>query len=247
MTGYFDELAVRLRERGVPEETVRATVADLTAYLAETDADPEEEFGPAAEFAEQLGVGSVEESAAGEDTWRWTADVFADERRLNEFGDQGWEVDRVDALGWFISHRDPREPQRWEYRREVVTRKGRQALVERLAPDGWEPCGTWAFYEYFKRPKAASLGPDAEIDALPSAPAKGVFFSRRFYALIVVMLAGLVGALALLPSASGTVEGFVVGLLIGAAGGALAALVALWFSARRHEKSRRHEEPRGRS
>lgn len=238
MTGYFDELAVRLRERGVPEETARATVADLTAYLAETDADPEEEFGPAAEFAEQLGVAPVTEAAAEEDTWRWTADIFVDERRLNEFGDQGWEVDRVDAVGWFISHRDQREPQRWEYRREVVTRKGRQALVERLAPDGWEPCGTWVFYEYFKRPKAASLGPGAEIDSPPSAPAKGVFFSKRFYLLMVVLLVGLVFALALLPSASGAGEGFVVGLLIGAAGGALAGLGALWFAARRHDRSR---------
>ncbi|WP_431901155.1 hypothetical protein [Nonomuraea sp. bgisy101] len=238
MTGYFDELAVRLRERGVPEDTVRATVADLTAYLSETSGDPEEEFGPAAEFAEQLGVTPVAEPVAEEDTWRWTADIFVDERRLNEFGDQGWEVDRVDAVGWFISHRDLREPQRWEYRREVVTRKGRQALVERLAPDGWEPCGTWVFYEYFKRPKAASLGPEAGIDSPPSAPVKGVFFSKRFYLLMVVMLAGLIFALALLPSASGAGEGFVVGLLIGAAGGALAGLGALWFAARRHNRSR---------
>ncbi|MGV9308654.1 MULTISPECIES: hypothetical protein [unclassified Nonomuraea] len=239
MSRYFDELAVRLRERGIPEETVRATVADLSAYLAETGADPEEEFGTAEEFAEQLKVTPETEPAVQADTWRWTADIFVDERRLNEFGDQGWEVDKVDALGWFVSHRDPREPQRWEYRREVGTRKGRQALAERLAPDGWEPCGTWVFYEYFKRPKAASLGPDAAIDSPPSAPAKGVFFSRRFYALIVVMVVALAGALALLPSASGAGEGFLVGLLLGAAGAGLAGLVALWVAARRHDRSRR--------
>ncbi|GAA2362575.1 DUF2812 domain-containing protein [Nonomuraea africana] len=233
MSGYFDELAVRLRERGVPEDTVTATVADLTAYLAESGGDPEEEFGPAAGFARQLGAAPATENAAESSTWRWTADIFVDEHHLNEFGDQGWEVDRVDAAGRFVCHRDEDNPQRWEYRREVVTRKGRPALVEELAPDGWEPCGTWFFYEYFKRPKAASLGPDAELGAPPRAPGKGAFFSKRFFLLIGFCAVCLVLSLVLLSGVSGGGAGFLVGLLAGAAGGALAALGALWFQARR--------------
>ncbi|MEU4543751.1 hypothetical protein [Nonomuraea dietziae] len=237
MSTYFDELAVRLRERGVPEETVTATVADLTAYLAESGGDPEEEFGPAADFAQQLGAAPASEGAAESSTWRWTADIFVDERHLNEFGDQGWEVDRVDAAGWFVSRRDEDNPQRWEYRREVVTRKGRQALVEELAPDGWEPCGTWFYYEYFKRPKAASLGPEAQLGAPPRAPGKGVFLSRRFFLLIGFSAVCLVVSLLLLINVSGGGAGFVVGLLAGAAGGALAALGSLWFQARRRDRS----------
>ncbi len=164
----------------------------------------------------------------------WTADIFADERRLNEFGEQGWEVEKVDKKGMFVSHRDPERPQRWEYRRDVVTLKGRRALVERLAPDGWEPCGTWLYYEYFKRPKAASVGPAAEIDSPPPAPGGRLFFSKRFYLLAVLLIvvcvlavAGIGGML----SATTPIKGgdFAIGVAIGM----LAALVALWLATRK--------------
>jgi len=200
MSGYFEDLAARLRAAGVPEERVAATVDDLRAYLGDSGTDPEEEFGPAAEFAGMLTAGE-EPAAAGPaqgERWVWTADIFVDRRRLNEFGEQGWEVETIDNLGRFVCTRAAERPQRWEYRREVVTPADREEVGERLAHDGWEPCGTWLFYAYYKRPKAALVGPAAELDAAPPRPAGRAFFSRRFYLFLAVYLvvlgAVLVGA-----------------------------------------------------
>ncbi|WP_424528945.1 hypothetical protein ACOZ38_04520 [Sphaerisporangium viridialbum] len=232
MGDYFDDLAVLLRARGVPQERITATIDDFTAYVQESGTDPEEEFGPVADFAPQFGVEPGPGPTAG--TWVWTADIFADERRLNEFGEQGWEVEKVDKKGMFVSHRDPERPQRWEYRRDVVTLKGRRALVERLAPDGWEPCGTWLYYEYFKRPKAASVGPAAEIDSPPPAPGGRLFFSKRFYLLAVLLIVVCVPAVAGIGgmlSATTPIKGgdFAIGVAVGI----LAALVALWLATRK--------------
>ncbi|MFF1697439.1 hypothetical protein ACFVXC_28130 [Streptomyces sp. NPDC058257] len=224
---YFADLAERLREHRVPADRVAATVADLQAHLEESGgADPEAEFGPAAEFARELvpaapaGAEAPEAAGAHVETWRWTADTYVDEELLNRFGDEGWEVERVDALGRFVSHRDLESPQRWEYRRELVTR-GREGLDERLAPDGWEACGNWIVYAWFKRPRAASLGPGAEISAPPRVPDRWRFFSRRFYVLVavvaaVVVLAGVAVAVDDGESRSGL--GFVAGILVGPLG-----------------------------
>ncbi|GAA5051070.1 hypothetical protein HNP84_006533 [Thermocatellispora tengchongensis] len=238
MSDYFDELARLLREAGVPRERVDATVGDLAAYVAESGTAPEEEFGPAAAFARTLGAGAAPaesaESASEGGRWVWTADIFIDEQRLNEFGAQGWEVETVDKRGMFVSRRDAERPQRWEYRREVVGREGRRALAERLAPDGWEPCGSWVHYEYFKRPAAASVGPAAEITAPPPAPAARMFLSRRFYALaaaLFAVIAAVVAGVGVVLTAVTPIKG--AHFWTGAAIGALAALGALWLMLRR--------------
>jgi hypothetical protein len=193
MTEYFDTLAARMRAHGMPAGEVAGTVQDLAAYAADSGTDPREEFGPPEEFATRLvGDGSTERAPATE-AWVWTADAFHDRQRLNEFGDEGWEVERVDGLGRFVSRRDLREPQRWEYRRESVrpTPESRTALAARLAPDGWEPCGTWIFYEYFKRPKAADLGPAAALADVPVVPPRRAFWSKGFGVYLVVWVAFL--------------------------------------------------------
>lgn len=227
---YLLDLADRLRELGLPADRIEATVVDLGAHLDESDgAGPEAEFGPVAEFARELAPAGVRRPDAPEahvETWRWTADTYVDEELLNRFGDEGWEVERVDALGRFVSHRDLDRPQRWEYRRELVTR-GREGLDERLAPDGWEACGNWIVYAWFKRPRAASLGPGAEISAPPEVPERWRFFSRRFYALVavaavVIALAGV--AVALADGGAGSGFGFATGILAGA----LVPFAALW-------------------
>ncbi|MGW7273509.1 hypothetical protein ACWGH5_23620 [Streptomyces sp. NPDC054864] len=227
---WFDDLAALLRERGMSSDHVTATLADLRAHLEESGgADPEAEFGPAAEFAGELapaggrGPGIPE---AHVETWRWTADTYVDEELLNRFGAEGWEVERVDALGRFVSHRDLERPQRWEYRRELVTR-GREGLDERLAPEGWEPCGNWIVYAWFKRPLAASLGPEAEVASPPPVPGRRSFLSRKFYllvasTLVALAVAGVAGALD--DGDSGTGLGFAGGALVGA----LVSLAALW-------------------
>jgi hypothetical protein len=235
--GYLLDLADRLREHGLPADHIEATIADLGAHLEESGgADPEAEFGPVEEFARELAPADGQRHDAPEadvETWRWSADTYVDEKLLNRFGGEGWEVERVDALGRFVSHRNLDRPQRWEYRRELVTR-GREGLDERLAPEGWEACGNWIVYAWFKRPVAASLGPDGEIPEPPAAPQRWNFLSAKFYVLLAVALVAvaLLGVAAVLDGdgdgdgESSTGLGFAGGLLVGAAV-PVAALVAL--------------------
>lgn len=193
MNDYFDTLAERLRALGMPAEEVAGTVQDLAAHAADTGADPREEFGAPEEFAARLaGTGGAAGSPGpAAETWTWTADAFHEVDRLNEFGDQGWEVERIDGRARFVSRRDLNDPQRWEYRRETVrpTRGSREAVAERLAPEGWEPCGTWICFEYFKRPKAAAIGPAAGLDSVPSVPARSTYWSGGFAALAGMLVA----------------------------------------------------------
>ncbi|NDZ77980.1 hypothetical protein G3I19_05445 [Streptomyces sp. SID10853] len=181
MTRYFDELAAALRSHGRPGEEVAATVADLSGYLAETGRGPEEEFGPAGLFAERLtGGGGTGEPGAGAETWKWTCDIYTDRRHLNFYGDQGWEVEGLDRLGRFVCRRDRDAALRWEYRREAANNAAeRDTLTTGLAPDGWEPCGHWFFFMYFKRPRAAEAGPDAALNAAPGPPDQHLFFGDR--------------------------------------------------------------------
>ncbi|MFF0312422.1 hypothetical protein ACFYSC_33745 [Streptosporangium sp. NPDC004379] len=241
MSDYFDALAALLRDRGVPAERVASTIEELAGHVAESGAAPEEEFGPVAAFADSLGGVTGDDAAGGDDrtasageSWSWTADIFADERRLNEFGGQGWEVDRVDRRGMFVSHRDPERPQRWEYRRETVWPEGRRAVTERLAPDGWEPCGTWFLYEYFKRPGAASAGPAAEIGSPPPAPGGRLFLSVRFLLLLAAWLLLVIAAGWAVRGGFGGDDGadFAVGTATGV-GVVAGAALALWGLARR--------------
>ncbi|MEU6389870.1 hypothetical protein [Streptomyces sp. NPDC046939] len=249
---YLAELSRLLRDHGLPPAHVTATVDDLAAHLAESGpVDPEDEFGPVAEFARQLAPEGAAADAVAPDehveTWRWTADTYADEALLDRFGDEGWEVERIDALGRFVSHRDPEHPQRWEYRRELVTR-GRAALDRELAVEGWEPCGTWVVYGWYKRPKAATLGPAARMAAPPPAtPTRTTFFSRRFYATLATATVALVAAaiaLAVRDGEPSTGAGFVTGALAGAAVPLLAGwAVVAWQMRRRRGGARSSPRP----
>ncbi|MFI6453885.1 hypothetical protein ACIBF6_20270 [Streptosporangium amethystogenes] len=239
--GYFDELAVVLAEAGMPADRVRAMLDDLAGHLAENGGgDPEEEFGPAAELARELAV-TPAPPASDARTWCWTADLFHDVRMLNEYGAQGWEVDGVDAKGLFVSTRDPEHPQQWEYRRELVSAGRRRNVLDLLTPDGWEPCGRWICFEYFKRPKAASVGPAAELTAPPRTPGRNLFLSPKFYALIVGMLVLTAAILVPLLRVAGTeLDGSldtILGLLTGMVVGVLAVMAVLWLTARRRNRN----------
>ena len=221
---YFDELAQLLRDRGLPAEQVSRTVDDLAAFVAESGTDPVQEFGTPEEFAPQVApMDGADPSADGSappataETWTWRADAFNEQGVLNRYGDEGWEVERVDGMGRFVSHRAPENPQRWEYRRETVLPSRSRAVTDRLAPDGWEPCGTWICFEYFKRPKAATIGPEAELRSVPETPAGRTFLSKRFY-LFTVVYGCLVAAVYLvgvrvMPGNIGA--GFTAGVVLG--------------------------------
>lgn len=232
MSTYFDELASHLSAAGMPDDRTKATIEELTAYLAESGSDPVDEFGPPADLARELAGTSPTpaEPAADAGTWCWTADLFHDVKMLNEYGAQGWEVQKVDGRGLFVSTRDPERAQQWEYRREP---RGRGT---RLAPDGWEPCGTWVIWEYFKRPKAATLGPAAELTAPSARPERGIFFSPGFYALLAAIVAiSAVTALSLIRSSGTASNGLetMLGILTGLAAGTAIPVIALWWRSKR--------------
>ncbi|WP_051966910.1 hypothetical protein [Kitasatospora mediocidica] len=180
---YFAELARLLRAAGLPEQQVATTVADLTGYLAEAEsADAYEEFGAPETFAASLVEGRTGEGPGeGAETWKWTADIYADRTYLNHYGDQGWEMEGLDRLGRFVCRRDTQAAMRWEYRREIANNaKERASVAADLALDAWEPCGHWLYFLYFKRPKAASAGPAAALDELVAAPDRQLFLSSTY-------------------------------------------------------------------
>ncbi|WP_405611852.1 hypothetical protein [Streptomyces sp. NBC_01508] len=187
-TGYFEQLATALRAGGMAQREVTVTVTDLTAYLAETGSRAEEEFGPVEDFAARLtgggDDGDPEEPEATAETWKWTTDIYNDRRLLNAYGDQGWEVERLDVFGRFVCRRTVGAALRWEYRREVLIDRERDTVESELAPDGWEPCGQWTYYLYLKRPKAASAGPAATVATRPGTPRWSFHFGRKTLALL---------------------------------------------------------------
>ncbi|MFJ7128451.1 hypothetical protein [Streptomyces sp. NPDC098101] len=197
---YFEELTGALRAAGVTEEQTGRTVAELRGHLAETGTSPEEEFGPAARFAARLGglAPAPGEPDGAAERWTWTADLFNDRRMLAVHGDQGWEVESLDALGRFVCRRTPGAALAWEYRREVITDRRRARVLEELEPEGWELCGEWLAYGYFKRPKAATAGPAGALTSVPATPGKWLFLSRRGKALLaawtVLVAAAVSGA-----------------------------------------------------
>ncbi|WP_037732439.1 hypothetical protein [Streptomyces megasporus] len=246
---YFTELAERLRARGVAEERVTVVLTDLHEYLLDADTTPEAEFGPAAEFAERFAAGDTAASPAepvGEpgsraEEWRWSCDIYTDRELLARFGDQGWEVERVDRLGRFVCRRDLDNPMRWEYRREIIGREGHDASAARLAPDGWEPCGRWTYIAYFKRPLAALTGPAAELPDVPEAPARRLFLSTKYRWLLVAVAVtwASLGAFLLTSDSSPFTPATLMGMLVGgAAGGSLA-----WYGLRRQLRKEVAERP----
>ncbi|RAJ61624.1 hypothetical protein K378_03984 [Streptomyces sp. Amel2xB2] len=238
---YFGRLAALLRHSGMPEDRVTTLTSELRAYAEEAGGDVTQEFGPAERLAEQLcareaagpsaGSGDPQgESWPGEaaEQWVWTADAFQDRPLLERFGGEGWEVERLDALGRFVCRRDLEHPMRWEYRRETAGFAERAARTAELAPEGWEPCGVWGPLAYFKRPAAALDGPAARIAAPPPPPRKRTWIGPWIYVWIAVSLLAATAAIVWGVSAADFSEsGTVPGLLVGAAAGGAAAWLAL--------------------
>ncbi len=241
MSDYLTRLAELLGERGVDADRSRILLEDLAAHTAESGADPEEEFGPVEEFADALAPppDARDGDPAEPDVLVWSADAFEGPARLAAMGAQGWEVERVDRLGRFVSRRAPERPQTWEYRQELSPGPGdRERLTGRLAPEGWEPCGHWSVLAYFKRPGSATAGPAAEL-AAPPAPGRRRYFVGWRGALtigaclLVAVVAGTWSILRLADGAAGA-EGAAdwAGFAVGAVLGALAAVGLLRVAVR---------------
>ncbi|MDT3726770.1 hypothetical protein ROS62_18510 [Streptomyces sp. DSM 41972] len=246
---YFEALSALLRERGMPHTRVDALVQELGTYAAEAGSSVADEFGPVEELAAQLtereGMGSTggtEGPGAEADHWVWTADALKEVRLLEQFGAQGWEVERLDRLGRFVCRRDRRRPMRWAYRRESVSHRNREERTEELAPEGWELFGVWGPLAYYKRPDAVLVGPESQLAHPPAPPRRHVYIAPWIYVWVAVSLLAVVavawrGALGIDVSDNGTLVGALVGLV---AGGFLG--LWLWRTARRDQPGRDNGE-----
>lgn len=242
-TGYFAELTRRLYEQGLTQERTAALVAELADHAADSGAEPYAEFGQPAALARQLAAaGGPSDPDPGAERWVWTADAYVDQAMMNRFGAQGWEIERVDRLGRFVSRRDPCASLRWEYRRDIVDRRNRSQHAASLAPDSWEPCGYWLYLAYYKRPLAVTVGPAAALVEPPDRPARNTYFTRRLYAhlawLLVCLTSVILLATVIAPAAgnSGLQHGLMVGMPTGAA---LGLLLGVWLLRRRRQQMRR--------
>jgi hypothetical protein len=156
-------------------------------------------------------------------TWKWTADAFGDRARLGAFGAAGWEVEGVDERDRFVARRDLADPRRWEYRRETGDAPSPDG-------DGWEPCGTWLCFRYYKR--LAQGGPGDLPEPIPPASSRRAQLSLMVACYVATLAAVGLGWTILggSGSGSGTGLGFLGGFLIG---GAAAAGVLVIVRARR--------------
>ena len=151
---YLSDLAASLQMRGADSARTSEAVAEVESHLAESGEDPMEAFGPPEEYAEQLllreerRAGEAADARWSERTFRATA--FDEMRVLEEAGRQGWELTDVGAYALHCRRpRDPEAAHRWEYSRRVGV--DRQAILDDMTTLGWEPCGSWLPFHYFKR------------------------------------------------------------------------------------------------
>ncbi|MFC8493701.1 hypothetical protein ACFUJU_23460 [Streptomyces sp. NPDC057235] len=151
-------------------------------------------------------------------------------------GDQGREVESLDALGRFVCRRAPGAALAREYRREVLTDRRRAQVLEELEPEGWELCGEWLTYGCFKRSKAAATGPEGGLGALPARPHGWLFLSRRGKAVPAVWALAVLGCPAVALAGLG-LPGYTIALL------GLGHAIGMTYTAKKEtEKGRVHAD-----
>lgn len=149
---YLTELADRLLARGVDNHRVKDLLTELQDHLADSGESPQAAFGPCSSFAdallrEELSTEGSASRTVERRTFRATA--FDELGILSELGRDGWELTDVGLVGLHAQRaRDPDAWRAWEYKRCTTLRP----VVERMRADGWQPCGHWLAFHYFKRP-----------------------------------------------------------------------------------------------
>lgn len=153
---YLSELATSLQTRGADSARTNEAVAEVESHLSESGEDPVEAFGPPEEYAEQLLLREEQRVDQATDT-RWTqrtfrATAFGEMKVLKEAGEQGWELTDVGAYALYCQRlRDAQEISHWEYRRRVGLDSDK--IVDDMTELGWDSCGHWSPFHYFKRIK----------------------------------------------------------------------------------------------
>jgi len=145
---YLDDLAGRLRDRGLASGDVDDIVREAQSHLSEAGGDPVEALGSVDEFVEA--VVSRGDVTGPTDGWEYRtvtgATAFNELKLLEEAGAEGWELIGCAPLQLHCRRRTE-GASRWEYRREVGG-PGRDAA---LARNGWELATTWMIFRYYRR------------------------------------------------------------------------------------------------
>lgn len=155
---YLQELSAELTRRGLDPERAADAVAEIRAHLRDSGGSAEEEFGSADAYAEALvtaGVGDAETTETrvtkpAFETYTFRATALDEMAILAELGRAGWELTGVREFG-LIARRptDPVALKTWEYERRNAVRH--QPITREMSTAGWQPCGRWVTFHYFKR------------------------------------------------------------------------------------------------
>lgn len=156
---YLTELAEHLRAAGLAPERVDDVLGELRDHLAASGELPEATFGPVGRFAADLLAESADPvpdaAVPGVEQRTFRATALDEVDILAELGRDGWELTGVRDFGLHASRpRDVAARRPWQYERRRTLRA--RALEQRMRADGWEPCGRWVPFSYFKRPGPAS-------------------------------------------------------------------------------------------
>lgn len=154
---YMTDLAAQLHALGMDHQRIEQILAEADDHLEQGDDDPVQELGPAREYALRIHGVTVREGAAADAEWQfWAfrADAFAEKNLLDHLGREGWEVLVVRSDAHFACRRHATDPQPWAYRRRTSLRRRRTS--DEMEGEGWVACGSWAVFQYFKRPLTAT-------------------------------------------------------------------------------------------
>ncbi|GHO59788.1 HAAS signaling domain-containing protein [Ktedonobacter robiniae] len=148
---YLEQLTACLQRYGLDNHQIGEILAEIESHLAESGETPLEAFGPPEVYAEER-VTARERVAGGEMQRRtFSATAFDEMGILQEAGKAGWELTGVAAFALYCQRPwDPGNIQQWEYARRISL--NRNAIINEMIADHWEPCGNWTPFHYFKRP-----------------------------------------------------------------------------------------------
>lgn len=152
---YLGELASQLHIRGLQDDRIREIIAEVENHLHESGEAPEDAFGPAIKYAEEMTSFTENQTnnPAPEKQWHkrtFRATAFDEMEILKWAGQEGWELEDVGALALFCRRPSVIEQAFiWEYIRRTGTHAN--AIREEMAEGNWEPCGSWIVFHYFKR------------------------------------------------------------------------------------------------
>ncbi|GHO48174.1 HAAS signaling domain-containing protein [Ktedonospora formicarum] len=153
---YIEELSACLQRYGLESKQISEIVAEVESHIAESGESPLEAFGPPEAYAEER-VMAHERTAGGKTQYRtFRATAFDEMGILREAGKAGWELLDVAALALYCQRPwDLKEARKWEYVRRVGL--NRNAIIQEMMAEQWEPCGNWTPFHYFKRPLKGTI------------------------------------------------------------------------------------------